>query len=212
MLKRKSVSVLDLTEGELGTRGNRKIRIEEAKESAKILGLQSRINLKLPDGNIEVSKKNTLKVVSVIRELRPEILLIPHFYERHPDHEHAHQLAKEAWFYAGLEKIKTTLNGKIQKPHRPKKYFHFMQKYEFTPSFIVDVSDVYETKLKSIKAFASQFFNPQSIEPETILSSKEFLNFIESRDKHFGAMIGVKYGEALFSYEPVKINDLFTQI
>ena len=207
-----NVSILDLTLGELGTRGNAKIRTEEAKNASKILGVKSRINLKLPDGNIEVNKKNIYKVISIIRSLRPKILIIPHFLERHPDHEHTHTIAKEAWFYSGLEKIKTSLNGKDQIAYRPKKYFHFMQKYEFEPSFIFDISDVFDIKMKAIKAFASQFYNPNSKEKETLLSNKEFLEFIEARDRNFGSMIYTKYGEAFYSFENVKINNILNLI
>lgn len=206
------VSILDLTEGELGTRGNAKTRINEAKKASEILGITSRINLKLSDGKIEVNNKNVLKVISIIRNLRPEILLIPHNLERHPDHEHTHEIAKEAWFYSGLEKIKTTLNGVKQEAHRPSKYFHYMQKYEFQPSFIFDISDVFEIKMKSIKAFESQFYNPKSKEKETLLSSIDFLKFVEARDRHFGSLIGKQFGEAFYSHEPVINKNLFDLI
>ena len=114
------------------------------------MGIATRISLGLPDGNIEVNQKNIQKVMQIIRFYKPDVLLFPHWLERHPDHEHAHHLCREAWFYSGLEKIRTKMNGKIQEPHRPKKYFHFMQKYEFTPSFIVDVSSSYEKKKQSL--------------------------------------------------------------
>lgn len=203
------VGILDLTEGELGTRGSRAIRKKEAEQASRILGLHARINLKLPDGNIEVSRSNITKVIRLIRHFQPEILFIPHWQERHPDHIHTHQIAKEAWFYAGLEKIPTTYCGKKQEPYRPKKYFHYMQKYEFQPSFIVDVSNVYEKKKKALHAFRSQFYNPNSKERETLLSSRLFLESIYARDRHFGSLINVEYGEPFYSLEPLGIESPF---
>jgi bacillithiol biosynthesis deacetylase BshB1 len=205
----KSVGILDLTDGELGTRGSRSLRLKEALTASKILGIQSRIRLGLHDGNIEVTQPNIRKVMQVIRHYQPTVLLFPHWLERHPDHEHAHRLCREAWFYSGLEKIATTYQGKKQQPYRPKKYFHFMQKYEFQPTFIVDVSDVYETKQRSLTAFASQFYNPKSTERETILSSKLFLESVYARDRHFGSMINVAYGEPFFSVEPLGFSTFF---
>jgi bacillithiol biosynthesis deacetylase BshB1 len=145
----------------------------------------------------------------VIRLHQPTVLLIPHWLERHPDHEHAHRLCREAWFYSGLEKISTKHNGKSQEPHRPKRYYHYMQKYEFQPTFIVDVTETYEAKRQSLLAFESQFYNPKSKERETILTSKLFLESIEARDRHFGSLINVEYGEAFYSIEPLGFDSLF---
>ncbi|MHB1051095.1 MAG: bacillithiol biosynthesis deacetylase BshB1 [Bacteroidota bacterium] len=206
------VGILDLTEGELGTRGNRKIRRQEAANAAHILGLSMRSNLRLPDGRIEVSKKNVIAMISMIRAYQPDILLIPHWQERHPDHVHTHHLAKEAWFYSGLEKITTRLRGKKQSPFRPHKYFHFMQKYEFQPSFIVDVSNAYHKKKEALLAFKSQFHNPESKERETMLSSQHFLESIYARDRHFGSLINVEYGEAFYSIEPIGVQSIFSII
>lgn len=205
----KKVGILDLTDGELGTRGSRSIRFKEAAASSKILGLTERVRLGLPDGNIEVNQKNIQKMIQIIRLLRPAILLCPHWLERHPDHEHANTLCREAWFYSGLEKIKTKFNGKNQAPFRPKNCFHFMQKYEFQPSFIIDVSNCYDIKKKSLAAFRSQFYDPKSNERETILSSKTFLEAIYARDKHFGSLINVEYGEPFYSIEPLGFDSLF---
>jgi bacillithiol biosynthesis deacetylase BshB1 len=205
----KRVGILDLTDGELGTRGSRTLRLKEAAEASRILGIDHRIRLGLNDGNIEVNQKNIKKVMQVIRHFQPTVLLFPHWLERHPDHEHAHRLCREAWFYSGLEKIPTTFRGKAQQPFRPKKYFHFMQKYEFQPTFIVDVSDMYETKRHSLNAFSSQFYNPNSKERETILSSKTFLESIFARDRHFGSLINVEYGEPFYSVEPLGFSTFF---
>jgi N-acetylglucosamine malate deacetylase 1 len=206
----KKVGIVDLTEGELGTRGTRAIRKKEAQEALKVLGVSFRHNFTLGDGNIDVTKANILRLVEVIRTTRPDILLFPHWLERHPDHEHTHQICREAWFYSGLEKIHTTVNGIRQEPHRPKRYFHFMQKYEFVPSFIVDVTSSYHLKTESLHCFKSQFYNPKSNERETLLSSKIFLDSIRSRDVHYGSLIDVQFGEPFYSITPVGVNSLFS--
>ena len=207
----KKVGILDLTQGELGTRGSKQIREREAKEAAKVLGVAVRDNLKLTDGSFEVNHKNILKVIQVIRKYRPKILLIPPFHERHPDHEHAYQLAKEAWFYSGLKNIRTKENGKEQESFRPDTYFQFMLRFEFQPTFIVDITDVYETRVKSIEAFESQVHSKtyKSNEPETLLSKPTFKELLEIRAKYFGSQIGVKYGEPFYYHQPLGIDDLF---
>ncbi len=204
-----SVGLLDLTEGELGTRGSRKIRSREARQAAFILGVRVRENLRMPDGNIEVSKKNIRKLVQVIRRYRPKILLIPYSEERHPDHEHAHLLCREAWFYAGLRRIPTRFRGKDQAPWRAEAVFQYMQWREFIPTFVVDVSSAYAKRQKAILAFSSQFYNPASKEPQTMLSQKSFLDLLEARARLFGAKIGVRYGEPFYSQELVGVDDLF---
>jgi len=201
------VGIIDLTEGELGTRGSREIRAKEAAAAAKILGAV-RENLSLPDGNIEMHQKNILKLVSVYRKYRPKCILIPHYEERHPDHVHAHYLAKEAWFYSGLRKMKTKFRGKDQEPWRPLAMFHYMQWYEFVPSFVIDITDVYETRLASIKAHRSQFHDPASKDPQTILSHPSFLKFIEARAITHGMRIGVAYAEPFYSIGPVGVADI----
>lgn len=203
------VAIADLTQGELGTRGTKEIRAKEAERAARILGVSTRRNLEIPDGNIDLSKSNIRKVISLIRELQPRILLIPHSVERHPDHVHTHRLCKEAWFYAGLRKIQTKLNGKTQKPFRPHNYFEFLQWYHFNPSFIVDISDSFETKMKAIRVHESQLHNPKSTDPETRLSRPDFLDRIETDAKYYGQRIGVKYGEPFYSYAPIGIKNPF---
>jgi bacillithiol biosynthesis deacetylase BshB1 len=204
-----SIVLADLTEGELSTRGTTVVRAQEAAEAARILGVSERRNLKLPDGNLSFTQENLRALITLIRELQPTILLIPHSVERHPDHVHTHTLCKEAWFYAGLKKIETTLNGAPQKAFRPQKYFEYMQWFEFAPSFIVDISDTFETKMASVRAYASQFHNPTSAEPETKLSKPEFLEMVETRARHYGQRIGVRYGEPFFSIAPVGVKSLF---
>ena len=203
------VALTDVTQGELGTRGNKDIRAKEASEAAKILGVVTRRNLKIPDGGIELNRANLKKVITLIRDLRPKILIIPHSVERHPDHVHTHSLCKEAWYYSGLGKIETSLNGATQKPHRPDNFFEFMQWYEFTPSFIVDISDTFDVKMKAIKAHSSQFYDPKSKDPETILSRPEFLERIRTECEYFGKKIGTKYGEAFYSWTPLGVKTIF---
>jgi len=204
-----SVALADVTQGELGTRGTKEIRVREAGAAARILGVTTRRNLQIPDGGIAITRQNIAKVVTLIRELQPSLLIIPHGVERHPDHVHTHQLCREAWFYAGLEKLPTKLRGEKQSPHRPHHFFEFMQWHEFEPAFIVDISDTFETKMESIRAHTSQFFNPRSKERETRLSSPDFLHTIETRCKYYGQKIGVKYGEPFLTNFSIGVNDLF---
>ena len=204
----RAVGILDLTRGELATRGTPARRARESAEAARILGVRFRQNLRLPDGNIDVNKKNILKLITVIRKYQPDFLFIPYSSERHPDHEHAHQLAKEAWYYSGLIKIKTRYHHKPQDRFRPKAYFEYLQLYPFTPSFIVDISDVFHRKLAAIKAFSSQFHNPRSKDRETILSGPQFLDFLETRAKYYGSLIGVRHGEPFYSIKPIGISDI----
>jgi N-acetylglucosamine malate deacetylase 1 len=204
-----TVAIAELTQGELGTRGTKEIRAKEADAAAKILGIATRRNLKIEDGNIELNRKNLLKVITLIRELCPKILLIPPSVERHPDHVHAHQLCKEAWFYSGLEKIKTNLDGQKQNPFRPDNYYQFMQKFEFIPSFVVDVSEYFDTRMESIRAHVSQFHNPKSTERDTVLSRPDFLEHIKIRALYFGQTVGVRYGEPFVSPVPLGVKSLF---
>lgn len=202
--------ILDLTAGELGTRGTAAGRAREAAAAGKILGASVRECLSLPDGGITVDRRSTLRLMTIIRKYRPKIVLIPHSEERHPDHVHAHALAREASFYAGLRKIGTRLAGRRQEPWRPRHLFHYMQWLEFRPSFIVDISDVHGIRMKSILAHRSQFYDPSSSEPSTLLSDKGFLEFVEARARNFGASIGAKYGEPFYSPSPVGIADIFS--
>jgi len=203
------VILVDLTQGELGTRGTKEVRTKEGEEAARILGCQARVNLCIPDGNIEISQDNIKKLISTIRAYQPRLLLIPHFDERHPDHVHAHQLCKEAWFYSGLRKVETIYDGEKQEAFRPDGYFTFMQAYEFPPTFVLDISDTYNKKIESVKAHRSQFFDPNSNEPETILSRPSFFEFLNTRARYYGETIGVQYGEPFFSPVPIGVSDIF---
>ncbi|MCX7798022.1 MAG: bacillithiol biosynthesis deacetylase BshB1 [Melioribacter sp.] len=200
------VGVIDLTKGELGTRGSSEIRLKEAEEASAILNLTHRENLSFNDGSIKVNNEYLYKVVSRIRKFRPQIVFAPFFNDRHPDHIGSGLLIKEAVFFSGLPKIVTEDNGRIQMPHRPKKLFYYLLTYEVKPSFIVDISDTFEIKMKAIKAFKSQFYNPNSNEPETFISQPNFLKYIEARAKVYGFKIGKDYGEPFFCEEEIEYD------
>jgi len=204
------VGLVDLTEGELGTRGSRELRAQEAEAAASVLGVSVRENLKIPDGNIENTPEQRLRLVRVIRKYRPDVMLIPFHTDRHPDHERAHVLAREAWFAAGLTKIGTLDNGHPQEAHRPRAYYCYMQWYEFTPSFIVDVTSTIETRMQAMNAFASQFYDPTRQEPQTVLSTPEFLEMVKTRLAYYGQRIGVRFGEPFYSPHPLRIDDLWS--
>ncbi len=199
----KKFGIVDFTRGEMGTRGNASIRADEAEEAAKILGADVRRNLEIPDSDIELSRPNLLKVVQVIREFQPEIVFAPYRKERHPDHVRAHQLVSQALFYSGLIKLKT---GSLA-PYRPRRGFYYMQHRQFNPTLYVDISGEYETKVAAIKAHKSQFFNPESKEPETVLSTPEFMEYLLGRMRYFGRMAGVKYAEPFWTEEPITVTD-----
>jgi bacillithiol biosynthesis deacetylase BshB1 len=206
------VGILDLTRGELGTRGNEKIREKEAKEAAKIMGVNIRENLRLPDGKIQVTMENKIELIKIIRKFQPEIIFSPYWVERHPDHENTSRLVREAWYLSGLEKFKTKLNGKLQEPYRPKKIFFYVQYFyqQFTPNLIIDISEVFERKIKVIECYKSQFFNPNVNlkEKETLLSTPDFKEYLIARARFFGEMIGRKYGEPFLTLSPIGLNGI----
>jgi bacillithiol biosynthesis deacetylase BshB1 len=215
----KRTGILDLTRGELSTRGTPELRLKETDEATKILQLDSRANLGFPDGNISVNKENMIKIVRHIRHLRPIIMLTPHKFERHPDHEAASELAHQAAFYAGLAKIETEDDeGKPQEPHRPLLVMHFMQTYTFEPRVIVDISDVFAEKMKAMQAYSSQFGRGESgrklegADRETFLTQKGFYEWIEARARHFGMIIGAQFGEPFWTQEPVGTKDIFALV
>lgn len=198
------VGIVDLTQGELGSRGNKKIRAAEAKKASEVLGIQLRVNLKMPDGNLKVTKENIEKIVNVLRMYKPTIVFAPHFKDRHPDHEYAGQLVKEACFFAGLKNFSS--NKKSITPYRPKKIFYFMLSYPFEPTFIYDISDYFDKKMEAIKSYSSQFFNPKSNENETFISRPEFLNFLRARSEFYGFLIGKYYGEPFYCEEKIEFD------
>lgn len=205
----KKVGVLDLTRGELGTRGTPEIRETEANEAAKILGLTVRDNVGLADGFFQNSKSDQLKLVAAIRKYQPEIVLGNAVYDRHPDHGRASDLIYDSCFLAGLAKVETVLDGKNQSTWRPKAIYHFIQSRSLTPDIVVDVTDFWDVKMKSVLAYKSQFHDPSSIEPSTFISSPQFLKMVEARAIEYGQIIGVQYGEGYTVRKAVGVNTLF---
>ena len=199
----KKVGICDLTQGELGTRGSAELRLIEAGNSAKILGLSARENLNLGDCFFEINKSNTLKLVEVIRKYKPEVVITNAKEDRHPDHGKGCEIAELACFWAGLKNIETN-----QESYRPEKVYQYIQDRYLEPDFVIDVSDVWNTKIESIKAFSSQFFDPNSKETDSYISSKEFWDFIDARGREMGHKIGVKYGEGFQSVNPLELNTL----
>ena len=201
-----SVGIVDLTRGEMGTRGSAETRQKEALEAAKILKTSIRENLLIPDGDIEITNGNIRKVVMLMRKYKPKIVFAPYFTDRHPDHINASKLIKRAMFVSGLEKIKTTESEIAQRAYRPAKLFYYMQTYTFEPSFIVDISNFFETKMKAVWAYSTQFHNPESSEPETFISSPEFIEYVDARAKFYGFQIGKKFGEPFYCEEKIELN------
>jgi len=206
----KKVGIVDLTRGELGTRGSAEIRDNEASASAKILGLSARENLGLPDGFFENTKQYQLKVIEAIRKYQPEIIITNAYHDRHPDHGRASDLVETSAFLAGLRKIETYADGKLQEEWRPNLILHFIQDVYIQPDVIIDVTDHWDKKVESIHAFGSQFFNPNwENEPQTYISSPEFMEVIEARAREFGKVIKVKYAEGFTCRRVLGVNSLF---
>ncbi len=206
------VGIVDLTLGELGTRGTPEIRKTEASEAAKILGLTVRENLGLADGFFQNSKEDQLKVVVAVRKFQPSIVLANAVMDRHPDHGRGARLIYDACFLAGLSKLETSIEGVLQNPWRPGAVYHFIQSQSLHPEFIVDVSGFWDAKMKAVTAYKSQFFDPSSAEPSTYISNPEFLKMVESRGSEFGHAIGVKHGEGFTVSRPTGVKNLFDLI
>lgn len=193
----KKVGVIDLTRGELGTRGSAEIRSREAEQAAKILGLSIRDNMEFRDGFFRNDSENQMAIIRQIRKYRPEIVLCNAIDDRHIDHGRGSDLVSDACFLSGLIKVDTQLEGddQWQDPWRPKLVYHYIQWKNLKPDFVVDVSGFIESKLEAIRAYDSQFFDPKSDEPETPISSKNFLDSVEYRARDLGRLIGVEYAE-----------------
>ncbi|MCU0358807.1 MAG: bacillithiol biosynthesis deacetylase BshB1 [Cyclobacteriaceae bacterium] len=187
--------IVDFTRGELGTRGTVEIRAQEAARASEILGLSARENLGFADGFFRNDEVHQREVIRIIRKYQPDIVLANAIYDRHSDHGRAAELAADACFLSGLARVETSLDGAAQKPWRPKAVYHYIQSQFIEPDLIVDISDFWEQKVASYMAYKSQVFDPASKEPETYISSPQFLKLIEARAVEFGNAIGTKYGE-----------------
>lgn len=204
----KKFGILDLSGGEMGTRGSAEIRKKEAVQAAEILGAEFRIILNIPDCKFEVNTENIEKVIQIIRACRPDYVLCNAPSDRHPDHGKGAELVKQAGFYAGLPKWKTFFNNIRQDAHRPKAVYHYIQDYHNIPHFVVDISEEAEVKMKAIRCFESQFYVPDSHEPETPISGKDFMEYVVSKMRLYGRYIGKEFGEGFLTNRPPGIHDI----
>lgn len=204
-----TAGLVDLTRGELGTRGTAETRDEEARLSSKIMGLSVRENLGFRDGFFTNDEQHQLEVVKMIRKYRPRIVLANAVSDRHPDHGRAADLVRSAVFLAGLPKIKTVVGGEEQKAHRPKVVLHYIQFNPLAPNVVIPFNeDTMEKKMEAVKAFSSQFYDPKSDEPETVISSKNFLESVKYRAADMGRMVRAPYGEGFTSDSLLKVEHM----
>jgi N-acetylglucosamine malate deacetylase 1 len=197
------IGVVDLTRGEMGTRGTPQTRKREATNAAKVLGATFRQQLDFGDGNLQTGREQELEIIAVLRRWRPRLVVAPYPDDRHPDHTRTGRIVTEASFYAGLKSLKTDLPA-----HRPQSVLYYLQNYMVPPSFVVDCTATWKTKMRAVAAYKSQFYDPRSKEPATFISDPKFLAMIDARGKHFGALINAAYGEAFVTKQPPKIDDL----
>lgn len=205
-----SIGIIDLTQGELGSRGSAELRKKEAEKSAKILGLDVRENLGFRDGFFENNEEHQLKIIETIRKYRPKIILANAVNDRHPDHGKAAKLVHDASFLSGLIKVKTLMEGKTQAPHRPAKLFHYIQDNYFTPDFVVNIDDFFEKRKESTLAFSSQFYTKDSDDKvKTPISGEDFLHFLEGRARQYGRISNCEFGEGFTCPSGFGVNNLF---
>ena len=202
--------IIDLTLGEMGTRGTAETRAQEALDAGRLLGLSVRRNLGLADGFFRNDAGSQLAVVRQLRDLQPDIVLCNAPQDRHPDHGRGSTLVSEACFLSGLKKIETTgEDGQPQAPWRPRLVYHYIQDRLLTPDFIVDISGQWEAKVAAIRAFRTQFFDPNASEPNTYISSPEFLKFLEARAREMGHLGGFEFGEPFISERKLGVRSVF---
>ena len=202
----KSVGIIDFTEAELSSNGSIESRRVETENASKVLNISFRENLKISDGKVKVNDEIVKTVITRIRKHQPKIIFAPYFNDRHPDHIGASKIVKDAVFFSGLKKIETEFEGEIQTIHRPDKLFYYMQTYEFIPSFVVDISDHFETKMEAVRAYKSQFYNPNESGELTFISDPKFIKYLEARARHYGFQIRKEYGEPFFSEETIELE------
>jgi bacillithiol biosynthesis deacetylase BshB1 len=205
----KKVGIIDLTRGELGTRGSAEMRDQEAADSAAIMGLNARENLRFRDGFFENNEAHQLEVVKMIRKYQPELVLTNALHDRHPDHGRAGDLVNDACFLSGLSKVSTQVDGVAQEAWRPRLVLQYIQDRYIKPDVIIDITPYFETKIAAIKAFKTQFFNPELDEPDTYISSPEFFESVIGRAREFGKTVGATYGEGFTSHKLLGVDNLF---
>ncbi|CAA0209369.1 bacillithiol biosynthesis deacetylase BshB1 [Tenacibaculum maritimum] len=204
----KKVGIIDLTRGELGTRGSAELRDQEAEKAAKILGVSVRENLGFADGFFLNDKKHQLEIIKMLRKYQPEIVLCNAVDDRHIDHPKGSRLVSDACFLSGLLKIETSIDGMLQSKWRPKQVYHYIQWKNMSPDFVVDVTGFMDIKMDSVLAYASQFYDPESKEPETPITSQNFTDSILYRAKDLGRLIGTEYAEGFISERYVAVENL----
>ncbi len=210
----KTAGLLDLTRGELGSRGTADIRDKEAADSASIMGVSFRENLRMADGFFQYTQDNLLKIVAVIRKYQPEIVLANSIDDRHPDHGRAAKLCADACFYSGLKRIETKdAAGNPQEHWRPKAVYHYIQDKRIEPDFVVDITGFMDKKLECMQAFSSQFFNPKVAgyedEPQTPISGEAFFEYIRASGRVFGRPLGVEFAEGFTTNRTLGVGNLF---
>lgn len=208
----KKVGIIDLTQGELGTRGTIETRYAEAAKASEVLGLAVRENLKMRDGFFKNDEEHQLQVIRAIRKYQPQIIITNAITDRHPDHGRASDLVNDSVFLSGLRRIETVENGQSQAPYRPDLLLHFIQDYYIRPDIVVDITPFWEQKLQSIQAYKTQFFteNHDSSEPQTYISKPEFIQIVEGRAREFGKAIQADFGEGFTCRRILGVDDLFS--
>jgi len=208
----KKTGILDLTRGELGTRGSAEIRDQEAATAAKILGLSARENIALADGFFANDKESQLKIIEIIRKYKPEIVLCNAIDDRHIDHGKGSKLASDACFLSGLKKIETTLDGEAQEAWRPKHVYHYIQWKNLQPDVVVDISGFIDVKMESVLAYSSQFYDPDNPDSNTPISSKNFQDSVKYRAQDLGRLIGTDYAEGFTVERYPAVDSIFDLI
>ncbi len=207
------VGILDLTRGELGTRGTPEKRQREAESAASLMGAEFRVNVGIPDGLFTNTEEYKMRIVKVIRKYRPEIVLANSIKDRHPDHGRSAQLVYDACFLSGLLQIGSTdAEGQLQDRWRPKAIYNYVQDQLLEPDIVIDITGYIDRKMETILAFKSQFYDPDSKEADSPISGLDFLEYIKARSRAYGRQIGVEFAEAFTSARPVGANDLFQLI
>lgn len=205
------VGIVDLTQGEMGSRGTIETRYEEAANASEIMGVVQRVNLKMADGFFEINEKNKRYIVEQIRRFRPKIVLANATSDRHPDHGRGSQLVSEACFLSGLIKFETEWEGSLQLPHRPQSVYHYIQDRYTKPDFVVDITETAERKMKAVQAYATQFYQPDEDGPKTPISGKDFIDFLWARMHEMGRQAGFSLAEG-FTVERFPGVDLLTDL
>jgi len=204
-----TVGIVDLTQGELGSRGTIETRNEEAIRADAIMGISFRVNLKMDDGFFEINEKNKHLIIEQIRRFKPDLVLANSLMDRHPDHGRASKLVSESCFLSGLSKIQTSWESILQEKHRPKAVYHYIQDRFIKPDFVVDVSEFIDRKIEAIQAYSTQFYNPNSTEPATPISGQDFIEFLKGRMRDFGRDISVDFAEGFSVERTIGVKSLF---